>query len=120
VRVAAGTYLVGSLVCHQRPERTFHLEGVQLPVCARCTGLYFGATVGLLAGLGWRRRLQARGARDWRPWIVAAAAPTALTLGLELAGLWAPANAVRALAGVPLGAAVGLLLAGMPDFRSRL
>ena len=31
-------YQAGSLVCHQRPERSFHLAGVQLPVCARCFG----------------------------------------------------------------------------------
>ena len=33
-------YQLGSLICHQRPERSFHLAGVQMPVCARCFGLY--------------------------------------------------------------------------------
>jgi len=50
---SAGTYLVGSIICHQRPDRSFRLRGVQMPVCARCAGLYLGATVGvLLAGAG--------------------------------------------------------------------
>ena len=47
---AAGTYLVGSVICHQRPDRSFRLWGVQMPVCARCAGLYLGAAVGALLG----------------------------------------------------------------------
>ena len=54
---AAAVYAAGSLVCHQRPERSFHLAGAQLPVCARCLGLYVGGFVGaiawvLMAGVG--------------------------------------------------------------------
>src|SRR6185295_1848536 len=35
-------YAVGSVICHQLPERSFHLWAAQLPVCARCTGIYAG------------------------------------------------------------------------------
>ena len=28
--------------CHRRPERSFFWKGKQLPLCARCTGLYLG------------------------------------------------------------------------------
>src|SRR5580692_775131 len=38
-------YAAGSVLCHQRPERSFHLLGAQLPVCARCAGLYAGTAV---------------------------------------------------------------------------
>src|SRR5262249_922300 len=38
-------YAVGAVVCHQLPDRSFHLLGRQLPVCARCTGIYAGAAV---------------------------------------------------------------------------
>src|SRR5580765_8805054 len=44
-------YRIGRLICHQRPERSFHLAGAQLPVCARCTGVYAGAA--LMAIVGW-------------------------------------------------------------------
>ncbi len=53
--VSAGTYLLGGLICHQRPERSFHPEGVQMPVCARCFGLYLGGGLGVLAAVGFRR-----------------------------------------------------------------
>src|SRR5688572_17408563 len=47
--LAAAVYLAGSNVCHQRAERSFHLDGVRMPVCARCTGLYLGGALGVLA-----------------------------------------------------------------------
>ena len=53
---AAGTYLFGGVVCHQLPDRSFHPAGVQMPVCARCAGLYFGAGLGVLAAAAFRRR----------------------------------------------------------------
>lgn len=34
--------MIGSAVCHQMAERSFILQGQQLPVCARCTGIYAG------------------------------------------------------------------------------
>ncbi|MBU6997442.1 MAG: DUF2085 domain-containing protein [Theionarchaea archaeon] len=39
-------YLFFSPVCHQLPQRSFHIAGHQLPVCARCTGIYLGALIG--------------------------------------------------------------------------
>ena len=34
---------MGSAVCHQMAERSFIVEGMQMPFCARCTGIYIGA-----------------------------------------------------------------------------
>mgnify|MGYP006300463745 CR=1 FL=1 len=31
-----------SMLCHQDPSRSYHIAGVCLPVCTRCTGLYIG------------------------------------------------------------------------------
>jgi hypothetical protein len=45
----AGVYAAGSLVCHQLPERSYHLWTAQMPVCARCAGIYFGAATGAIA-----------------------------------------------------------------------
>ena len=35
--------LIGYAVCHRIPERSFFIGGVQLPLCARCSGTYLGA-----------------------------------------------------------------------------
>ncbi len=40
---------VGYAICHRIPERSFHLAGRQLPLCARCTGTYLGALTGFAA-----------------------------------------------------------------------
>lgn len=42
--------LIGYAICHQIPVRTIHIDGTPLPLCARCTGIYLGALMGL-AGL---------------------------------------------------------------------
>ena len=36
-------------LCHQQPERAWLVGGELLPLCARCTGVYAGAAVALLA-----------------------------------------------------------------------
>ena len=98
---SALTYAVGSLICHQLPERSFHLGAYQLPVCARCVGLYSGAAI---AGVSaWAARHLHAWPRHIRLLTVAAAVPTIVTVVAEWAGIWRPSNAIRAAAGTPLG-----------------
>lgn len=40
-------YAVFSPLCHQIPERCFHLWGFPLAVCSRCFGIYSGIMIGL-------------------------------------------------------------------------
>lgn len=28
--------------CHQRPDRSFYIKGYQMPICARCSGVFLG------------------------------------------------------------------------------
>ncbi len=107
VALAAAAYLAGSLICHQLPERSFHIGAAQLPVCARCAGIYVG--VALIAGTRWwggpcRVRLAPLAL------IVAAAVPTLVTVAAEWLGIWEPSNLSRALSGVPLGAAIAFVV----------
>jgi uncharacterized membrane protein len=97
-------YGVGSLICHQRPERSFHLGAAQLPVCARCIGIYAGAAIGAAGTLFTVVRAAAR----WNPRVllIAGAVPIAATLLIEWGGVADPGNVVRALSGVVAGAAV--------------
>ena len=115
VRVAtAVTYLGASYICHQRPERSFHLGGHRLPVCARCTGLYLAAPIGLAAAVMLMRRRTAADDRTYRRWcvaIVAAAMPTAVSVGLEwIGGPGLSSNVSRAVTALPLGAALAAVL----------
>ena len=56
VSAAATIYSVAGLICHQRAARSFHLAGVQLPVCGRCTGLYLSGALGAMLGWAASRR----------------------------------------------------------------
>ena len=47
---------IGYAVCHQLPEKSIFIEGKQLPVCARDTGIYFGSLISLFFILLSRRR----------------------------------------------------------------
>jgi uncharacterized membrane protein len=42
------THVIGYAICHQIPDRSFQLDGQPLPLCARCTGIYLGALLGLV------------------------------------------------------------------------
>jgi uncharacterized membrane protein len=102
VSASALTYAFGSAICHQRPERSFHIGGAQLPVCARCFGLYAGAALGALIG---GLTLTVPGLRRG---LMVAAVPTAVTWSGEILGLWSPSNLTRCIAALPLGAAVAV------------
>jgi uncharacterized membrane protein len=100
-------YQFGSLICHQRPERSFHLAGVSMPVCARCFGLYLAGAAGL--ALAWSVR------RRWPRAVVRAAlalgaAPIALTVALEWLGALETSNVVRMITGLPLGFVAGFAI----------
>ena len=98
-------YGVGSLICHQIPERSFYLSGFQLPVCARCLGIYTGAAAGAAFVLMRSRsgNLFPAASATSRWLAVVAAAPTLVTVALEAAGIWDPSKLTRALAGFALG-----------------
>jgi uncharacterized membrane protein len=104
-------YAAGGLICHQRPERSFHVGASQLPVCARCLGLYAGGAVGLVAwamAVGRRRTAWPRASAVLA--LVASGVPTALTVASAWIGLGDPPNAWRAALGLPLGAVAGLVV----------
>jgi uncharacterized membrane protein len=98
--------LVYAPMCHQLDERSLHVGGIALAVCARCTGLAFGALAGLAAG-AWLRL--GRG-RRMRIVLAVVAVPTMLDVLAAFAGGGLD-DAPRALLALPLGLAGGLVVA---------
>jgi uncharacterized membrane protein len=107
---------VGYAVCHRIDLRSFHLGDRQLPMCARCTGMYLGAVLGLVyqAFLGRRRG----GAPSWLVIIplgffVAAFAFDGLNSFISLFPLphfYDPNNTLRLLTGLGMGLVIALSL----------
>lgn len=104
-------YAGGSLICHQRPDRSLYSCGRQWPVCGRCSGLYLGGAAGAalaLAGAGRRGTW-----RQWRARVVWAAAPTALLWLVEVLGQVDPGTPVRLALALPPGVTTALWLSAV-------
>ncbi len=134
---AFAVYAFGSAICHQRDERSFHLFAEQLPVCARCTGLYAGAAIAAIWYVGLFRIRKsgpglsraegpgpsgveglpsgAAGTGIARLLLASAAVPMAASLVYEWATGDVPSNMVRAGTGIVLGSAVAYVILAAVD-----
>ncbi|MBS1790969.1 MAG: DUF2085 domain-containing protein [Acidobacteria bacterium] len=83
---AFGLYRGLSGICHQIPERSFHLWGFPLAVCSRCTGIYFGFLFGLML-YPFFRRLRDQTTPS-RVWLAIAALPMLIDVGGNFVGLF--------------------------------
>ena len=100
--LALAIYGAFSYLCHQIPERSFHVAGHPFAVCARCAGLYAGFALGALVYPLVRslRRLET----PRRRWLLAALVPTLIDWALGLSGIWENTHLTRFLTGALLGA----------------
>ena len=112
VPVSGVLYAIGSLICHQIAERSFYVDGFQLPVCARCLGLYAGGAAGSLAAVFIGRAFTARQTPHRAAYMMTAlaAVPTVITVAMEWGAGWPVSNVVRAAASLPLGSAVAFVV----------
>ncbi len=107
----------GSAVCHQLPEDSYYIGGVELPLCARCSGMYLGALFTLIFH-AWHhpRAIALR-----RPWVLVALALFFLAWagdGLNsflsavpvLPHLYPPQNILRLITGTLMGITLGSLI----------
>lgn len=109
--ISAMTYGIGSLICHQRPERSFSVWSAQFPVCARCAGIYGGAALAAVTTMARQVRPRpALTAAQARGVLAMASLPTAATLLYEWTTNVTPGHWTRAIAGLILGAGIAWIL----------
>jgi len=117
--LASAIYKVFSFLCHQIPERSFHLAGHQFAVCSRCTGIYSGFAVAAL-GYPLLRSLK----RTDTPsilWLALAVLPLVIDFGLTHFGIWQNNHLTRFLTGALLGgAAVFYVMPGLIELSSSI
>ncbi len=109
---------LGGGVCHQLPERSLQLWGTTLPLCARCSGSYLGAVIGLLT-IALRRRVRASLLPPWPAlglfgafflaWAIDGL-NSYLTFFPGVPHLYQPLNALRLLTGTLQGLALVLVI----------
>ncbi|MGD2178455.1 MAG: DUF2085 domain-containing protein, partial [Anaerolineae bacterium] len=85
--------MVGYAVCHQIKSHSFTIAGHQLPLCARCTGTFLGALVGLF---GQAVALRRRRAAAFPP-----APILAILIGFTVSWMADGLNSYLTLIGVP-------------------
>ena len=113
--IASFLHWMGYGLCHQLPDRSFFGGGVQAPVCARDTGIYFGVliSIALISALHRGRR-----PREFPPtmtWIAITLMIGAMALdgGTEYAGLRTTTNELRLITGLLAGFAIGAIITPM-------
>ncbi len=90
-------------VCHQIADRSFHIAGHPLAVCARCFGIYVGYLAGLIVYPFARSLTQTE--LPPRSWLIAALVPVAVDVAGGYLGIFENTLASRALTGLIAGAA---------------
>lgn len=108
---------VGYAVCHRIDVRSFDIHGRQMPLCARCTGMYLGAMLGLIYLSITARRWT--GLPPWKVMIVFSFFVAAFGIdGVNsylhffpgFTGLYEPQNWLRLVTGTGLGITISALL----------
>ena len=116
--VAEGIYRAFGIFCHQRPDRSYYIEGHKLAVCSRCTGLYAGFAFTLLIYPLLRSLRSA--ATPPRSFLFLAALPLVIDFGLTFLGIWENTHTSRLLTGALLGSvAVFYVMPGIVDLSLR-
>ncbi|HEY6045651.1 MAG TPA: DUF2085 domain-containing protein [Pyrinomonadaceae bacterium] len=105
---AAAIYRTFSYLCHQIPERSFHLAGRQFAVCSRCSGLYAGFAFATLAYPLFKSLKRT----DTPPviWLLLAAAPLGIDFALGYFSIWQNNHASRFMTGALLGGVAAVFI----------
>lgn len=106
--VAHPIYSFFSLLCHQQYDRSFHLYGHKLAVCARCFGVYFGLFAGFVLYPMFRRLEQIE--PPSRIWLALSAIPIAIDWLLGFLHVLENTHASRFVTGLILGATCSIYL----------
>ena len=101
---AVGIYRAFGIFCHQRPDRSYFIDGHKLAVCSRCTGLYAGFAFTVLI-YPLVRSLRSAATLPRRV-LFLAAVPLLVDFSLNLFGIWENTHTSRLLTGALLGSVV--------------
>jgi len=103
---------MGLGLCHQLPERSFFGGGVQVPVCARDTGIYVGFVVSMIVVSALHRGERPRGFPRTPVWVAMGAMLALMAWDgvTSYAGLRTTGNDLRLLSGLGVGFSAAAVL----------
>lgn len=106
--VSGQVYSFFGYLCHQMPERSFHLDGHAFAVCSRCFGVYFGLLAGFLIYPLFRSVEETEPLP--RVWLFLSLVPIAVDWSLGVFGVWENTHLSRFVTGTILGIACAVFI----------
>ncbi len=106
--VSSPIYTFFSYLCHQIPERSFHLENHSFAVCSRCFGVYFGLLLGFLFYPLFRRIEEIEPIS--RFWLFLALIPMGVDWTLGFFDIWENTHLSRFMTGLVLGTVCAIFI----------
>ena len=104
-------YSAGDRLCHQKAERSFFVNGNQMPFCSRCTAIWLGLALGLLFMIFYTIQLDGK--------FLFIALLCVFPMGLDgvsqLIGLWESTNLIRFITGLLTGFICGVAIGVIID-----
>ncbi|UCH72376.1 MAG: DUF2085 domain-containing protein [Thermoplasmatales archaeon] len=101
----------GDRLCHQKVERSIHINGNQMPFCSRCTAIWVGLVIGIGFMIFYKLKLDEK--------IVILMLIGIVPLGLDgigqLAGIWESNNFIRLITGLMMGTVCGIAIGVIID-----
>ena len=110
-------YSAGDRLCHQKTERSFLINGNQMPFCARCTAIWLGLTLGIGFMAFYRIELNEK----FIFVILIGVVPIGIDGVGQLMGFWESTNVIRVitgtLVGILCGVALGIIIDEIKTFK---
>ena len=104
-------YSAGDRLCHQKADRSFFINGNQMPFCSRCTAIWLGLAIGLGFMVFYKIQLDEK----FLFAILVGIAPIGLDGVGQLFGLWESTNLIRAITGLSVGIICGVAIGLIVD-----
>jgi len=109
-------YSMGDRLCHQKAERSFFINGNEMPFCSRCTAIWLGLAIGL--GLMMLYTIQLN--EKFLFAILIGIVPMGIDGIGQLLGFWESTSIIRLItglmAGIVCGIAIGLIIDEIKTF----
>jgi len=99
-------YSIGDRLCHQRAERSFFVNGNQMPFCSRCTAIWLGLAIGLGIMVFYKISLNEK----FLFAIILGIVPLGIDSVGQHIGFWESTNIVRVITGLLTGGVCGITI----------
>lgn len=110
---AKAIYKSGDVMCHTKAERSYYINGNQMPYCARDVGIFTGLSLGIFLSF-----LIITEIKIW--WFVVGLIPMGVDGGVQLLTSYESTNPLRVLtgglAGIVLGYALAVIIIELQSF----